>query len=312
MSAAVSRPMVVCPPASADAGLRHVAAYQVGVIPLTFRTNCADAARRFDWAYGPYRVAEVQPGSVVLEAIRSGSRWRGDLRFDLLSNGVLRSTIRRAGDLLPYLDWAGNWAVGLGRPEYLQVHAACVSRDGAGTILAGAPESGKTTLSAALCLSGWHYLCDEFALIDPHSAMLQPYPKALSIKQPSFALLRRWRRSLPLGRALAMREGRRVASLPAHQIRPDAVGAACPVRMVVFPRVDTAASPSLRPISAAEALFRLNRLSFNFLDYRAAGIELFERIVRAARCYEMISGDLRASVALLNNAMDESTRRAGP
>lgn len=297
-------------PAGADsAGLPLCGHYRVGVIPILLRTNCPDARRRFDWAYGPYAVPPADDRPVVLDVVRTGARWRRDVRFELFSNNVRRSVVARAAELLPYLDWAANWAIGLDRREYLQVHAACVSRDGEGLILAGAPESGKTTLAAALLLTGWQYLCDEFALLHPDTAELQPYPKALSIKQPSFALLRSLRPRLPLSTAVR-RERVRVASLPAHRLRADAVGEPCRVRLIVFPKVVGGAASELRRISPAEALFRLNQQSFNGIDYGVGAIDLFERLVRSADCYAMTSGDLRTSITLLEHARAAARRLA--
>ncbi|MFO0972186.1 MAG: hypothetical protein U1A27_01935 [Phycisphaerae bacterium] len=298
----------------------HERRYQVGAVEVLLRSNDRTVARAYDWAYRGSAVRRVRgariaggaaarPAAVVLEARRVGHWWRRDRCVEIYSNGQQRATIRRAADALAYLDWAANWAIATALPEFLLLHAACLERDGAGLVLAGQPESGKSTLAAALLLSGWRYLSDEFALVEPASGWIDAYPKALSLKGGTVALLRRGGWRVPAPRVCRVPGVGPVSVLPPTRVRADAVAARCPVRTIVFPRVTPGGESTLRPVSEADALMRLNRCCFNFLDYRAGGIRILENLVRQADCHELCTSDLRRATESLAQAHHAARQR---
>ena len=96
---------------------------------------------------------------------------------------------------------------------------------------------------------GWSYLCDEFELIDPVTGQVQPYPRALCIKEGSFSVIERL--GIPLCRKTSYQKPTkgRVAFLNPLDVRADVVGNAAPVRWVVVSRYVSDATPTLRPIT---------------------------------------------------------------
>ena len=64
------------------------------------------------------------------------------------------------------LEWGLNWCVAGHAHQYLMLHAAALERNGRAVILPGDPGAGKSTLTAALMLSGWRLLSDEITLVD--------------------------------------------------------------------------------------------------------------------------------------------------
>jgi len=284
-------------------------AFQVGAISIRLRTNSAAVMAAYAESYGAFGAPAAARVDVELVAERCGSRTGGDRRYEISGNGRRRTVVRHFEHVLPHLEWACNWAVALDCRRFLQVHAACVSGRAGGVLLAGKPEAGKTTLAAALTLGGWQYLCDEFALIDPASGMLQPFPKALNVKAGSAAVLNR------LAPRLALRPSRRacgkgrVTVLPVARIRAGAVGTATPLRTVLFPTYRAGARSVLREISAGDALMRLGRLSFNFDQHAGAGVELLARLLRSARCFEMESGTIGGAIELVERATQDAAER---
>lgn len=286
--------------------LGHVARYQLGVIGLELRSDSRRAVREYDRYYAEFRCASHATDPIVVDVRRSASRWRRNQRFDVSSNGRPRSSFRSAADVPPHVDWAVNWAIGLDRGEYFQVHAAVLSRGAMGVVLAGASGSGKSTLAAALLLSGWGYLGDEFALLDPDDGRLLAFPKALCLKQPSWKLLRSACGLSGLRACCRRRAEGPVALLPARRVRGDAIATSAMPRLLVFPAARTGGAPRARPITPADALMRLARLSFNFFSYGARGLEVLERLVRSAPAYELAAGELRATVRLLGELFDDA------
>lgn len=267
--------------------------YQVGAIGVALHTNCRAVRRAFASCYAPFRVDRIAQVVARLEARVAGSWWRGDRRYELTVNGRPGATVRRLDHVPSHLEWACNWAVAFAARDWLQVHAACVQVGSVGVVLAGRPGSGKTTLAAVMTLLGAGYLCDEFALLDPATHRLQPFPKAMNLKEASIAVVASLRPRLRLRPSRTACGKGRVAVLPPHRVRADAVGRAVEPRLVVFPSYCAGAATRMRSLPPAEALLRLERLSFNLLSHRAAGVELLVRVLRECTCIELEYGDAR-------------------
>ncbi len=108
---------------------------------------------------------------------------------NLVVNGV-RPFLPLPADLSGALfEWSLNWCVGDHAHRWVAVHAAVVERNGRAIILSGVSGAGKSTLCAALVLAGWRLLSDEFALIDPHTGLLSPLPRPVSLKNASIGII---------------------------------------------------------------------------------------------------------------------------
>jgi hypothetical protein len=115
-------------------------------------------------------------------------------------------------------------------PGHLMFHAGALAGEaGEGVILVGESHHGKSTLTLALMLSGYHFFSDEVAAVRLADGMLHPFPRALSLRDGTIALL-----------GLA---GQRAASgyagspwmVDAEQLRPgSAAGVAVPLRHIFF------------------------------------------------------------------------------
>jgi hypothetical protein len=66
--------------------------------------------------------------------------------------------------------------------SHLILHGAAVSWEGQGMIIAGLTGSGKTTLTVELARRGFHFLSDEFACVSRETHQLEPFPKALGVR----------------------------------------------------------------------------------------------------------------------------------
>ena len=65
------------------------------------------------------------------------------------------------------------------RQRYLPLHAAAVARHGAGLLVIGAHDAGKTSLACALARSGATLLSDDIAPLRPSDLTVFPFPRDL-------------------------------------------------------------------------------------------------------------------------------------
>ena len=166
-------------------------------------------------------------------------------------------------------------------------------------ILAGDSGSGKSTLAAGLVSGGWSYLCDEFALIDPETRLIHPYPRALCIKEGSFPVVDRL--GLPLHRKTPYQKATkgRVAFLNPLDVRVDVVGKPSPVRWVIFPKYVADAPPTLQRMTRSEGAHELARQCFNARVFEARAVHILNDVVRGAECYRLRSAEISATCQLL-------------
>lgn len=182
----------------------------------------------------------------------------------------------------------------------LVVHAAAAARDGATVLLPAAPESGKTTTVAGLVASaGFGYLTDEAVMIDAATLIPHPYPKPLSIDRGSWDVLADLR---PSHHDVVTGQWQVAASA----IRPDAVARAAPIRFVVEPAYDRAATTRLEHVSRAAMLARLADSTFNFQEAPQRNLAVLARVLERADCYRLPISDLDQGVRLIRRLFDDA------
>jgi hypothetical protein len=225
-----------------------------------------------------------------------------DARYRLEYSGSTMLRSNNAGDVLFHLFWHVNSETVRRTGDFLLIHAGAVcTRGGQGVVLPGASGAGKTTLVAGLVAAGFHYLSDEAAAIDPVARRLYPYPKAMTIKRQLAELFPGVR--IPGARS-GWVDGQ--VHLRPEDIRPDSVGWACDVGLIVTPRYVEGAATEVVPMTPAEAAVELGRNALNLSLYGSRALPALADVVRHARCFRMVSGDLSEAVA----AVTRLARRA--
>jgi len=71
------------------------------------------------------------------------------------------------------------------------LHAAVLEKNGRAVVLPGDPGAGKSTLTAALMLSGWRLLSDEITLVDRDDGLLVGLARPVSLKNASIDVIQR-------------------------------------------------------------------------------------------------------------------------
>lgn len=288
--------------ARSAATIRH---YRIGPVALTLRSAVPGVVDEYHRLYRRHEMPGPSVGAFRIEVAARRSPRTGRRHFHILANGEQTATVRRKDRILSHVEAAINVLIARHLPRYLQVHASALSWKGAGVLFPGSPGAGKSTLAAALLARGWSYATDEFALIDPDTRRLVPYPRALSIKQGSVAVLRRL--GLPVDDAVTCTTDAKgpIRCLDPLRVRADALARPGPIRLIVFPRYARGRAPSIEPMTRAEAVFEMSRVCFNFLKFRARGVELLVDVVRRARCYRLRTGDPDRSCRLVEACLQD-------
>jgi hypothetical protein len=288
--------------------------FRIGVVPISLTTPIRPLMDEYASLYRAYARADAGSSAIRLEVSRSPLSLRRRRRYRVAANGRLQFEPSRFEEVLPYVEWTLNWHVPNLLPDCLQFHASAVEVDGHGVILPGESGVGKSTLTAGLLAGGARYLCDEFALVDTRTALLQPYPRALCIKKAAHPVIRELGLRLHGRRRHVKSTKGTVGFLDPLSVRPNAIGRPAPVRFIIFPRYIPGADPALVPISRAEAAFSLLPTCFNLLRCARPGVDMVASLVRSAACYRLVAGDLSRTctrvLALLRSETARSARTA--
>ena len=282
--------------------MRHGLSLAVG--PARFRIGSAWRAPIAALAklYTGYPAASGVPDfTVLLEPTRPWRRW---LRPSVAIGGDYRlpeaAPLPLAQGLLA-AEMAMNLQMALGWRRHLLLHAGVVEKGGEALVLTGASGSGKSTLAALMGERGWRFMGDEFALLDPVTGDLVPFPRPVSLKNASIALLD----------APADRWGPLLAGTPKGDIRhlvPDAAALAAmaePARpaLIVFPSYGF--NEVIRTVPPGEAFARLTQASTNYTALGEVGFGALTRLVREVPAVAIDYPDTTTALRLIDGLWSE-------
>jgi HprK-related kinase A len=273
--------------------------FRIGVVPVSITSVHRNLLNQYVSLYGHWSTEKPADRTIRIDVSRRPFSAVHRRRFFVTVNDRVRFEPARADETLPYVEWAVNWEIPKVFPEYLQLHASSLQMDGVGVILPGTSGSGKSTLTAGLLARGASYLCDEFALIHAGTLQLHPFPKAICIKKPSYAALESVGLKLHENQHYYKKTKGYVGFVNPVGVHARWMGRPCSIRYVIFPRYVEGAEPQLNPMSRAEAAFALHEVCFNLLGCTAVGLDVIVNMIRAAECYQLVSGEIRSTCALL-------------
>ncbi|MCG5497519.1 HprK-related kinase A [Ectothiorhodospira variabilis] len=200
----------------------------------------------------------------------------------------------------PLLEWGLNWCIAQHAHHFLMVHAAVVERGGSALVMPGAPGAGKSTLTAAMALSGWRLLSDEFALVSLQDGLLTPLPRPVSLKNAAIDLIQERYPHAVLGPKTHDTTKGTVAHLKQPDNCIDGAAIRPAPRWLVFPRYDPGAADVLTPLSKGRALLKLGEASFNYSVLGESGFRAAADLVEQCDCFELVYGHLDTSLQQLD------------
>jgi HprK-related kinase A len=200
-------------------------------------------------------------------------------------------------------EMAMNLQMALGERQFLLLHASSVERDGRVLIMTGESGSGKSTLSALLGERGWRFMGDEFALIDPATGLAHPFPRPVSLKNESMAVM--------AADVSPDRLGPVMKGTPKGDIRhlaPPAAALAAMERpgkpaLILFPRFGL--SRAIRDVGQSEVFVRLTQASTNYVALAQAGFDALSHLVTQTPAKAIDYPDTQTALALVEQLWAE-------
>lgn len=197
------------------------------------------------------------------------------------------------------LEWGMNWCLATQANDALLFHAAVLESPQACIVMPGDPGAGKSTLTAALMLSGWRLLSDEMAILDLKTETLQPLARPVGLKNQSIDIIRHFSAQAVLGQpAKDTHKG------TVNHLRPTPVSVqrrhqpATPSH-IVFPRWRAGARTQLHPLDRAQAFQQLASHSFNYSMLGRAGFEHTTTLIQRCQCWTFEYSDLPDGIRCL-------------
>ena len=203
-----------------------------------------------------------------------------------------------------FLEWGMNWCVSVHVNEYLKLHAAAVAKNDLAIIMPGTPGAGKSTLCAAMGLSGWRVLSDEHALIPPGTAQVSPLCRPVSLKNESIAAIKSFDSNAVFGPVTEDTHKGTVAHMKAdlgtdsHDDKP------LTARIMLFPKYSKNETQRLSPCPKTESFIVAAYHSFNYSLLGEAGFHAMKSLISRVDCYELIYRDLDWAVQAVSDLHD--------
>jgi hypothetical protein len=212
-------------------------------------------------------------------------------------DGQTRASASDAAGLLWAFD--GDFAIEIQqrRPDLYFVHAAVLELGGRAFMLVGESGAGKSTTAWTLLHHGLGFLSDELAPVELRSLTVQPYLRALCLKDAPPA---------PYGvPANALRMSRSIY-IATHDIPGRVWREPLALEGIFFIRYDpAAAAPSIRPMTGAEGSVHLYVNTLNALAHQADGLDVAIRIAGSRSRFELVSAEPTATAMLVKQTAEQ-------
>ncbi len=230
------------------------------------------------------------------EPSRSDRTQRFVLRFDPRADPVWLVSGPRVGEepasqvdvALVYLMAAVNLCALDAEPEHLHLHAAAATRSGRAVVVAAERNTGKTTTIAHLVARGWGFVTDETVRLPADPRRIGGFPKPLSIKPYSSALVEHFAPWMipPVGQ-----EDGLVRFVPVGASGASVVDGGTPHLVVLLKRPfdDRITGPAVKQLHPADAVVALMQETLDAERHGAAALRLAELAARS-QCVELTIG----------------------
>jgi HprK-related kinase A len=183
------------------------------------------------------------------------------------------------------LEWGMNWCIAGHAHHYLMLHAAVLERNGQAVILPGDPGAGKSTLTAALTLSGWRLLSDEITIIDRDDGLIVPLVRPVSLKNDSIDVIRAFAPEAYVGDTAKDTHKGTVSHLKPPKASVLAMNLKARAAHIVFPRWRAGGGdPISTPHAKSDAFLHVANHAFNYDLLGSLGFELTAQLLDYCDC----------------------------
>lgn len=259
--------------------------------------------------YGDYQILPAENFSDFHVSLRPSSlvqKWRK--KIDFYFDGQRPFNRIESQHAYAFLEWGMNWCVSTTANEHLKLHAAVLAKNGVGLILPGLPGAGKSTLAAALCLSGWRILSDEHALVPFRTHSLIPLCRPISLKNQSIEIIKNFDSNVVMGPETHETHKGTVAHMKADLASDSHDPKPVPARLIVFPRYLVGSKLVLHKKPKTEAFMFAGLHSFNYSLLSQTGFDTMCTLMDAVSCFDMTFSDLDKAVQVIEKLLLEASK----
>lgn len=288
------------PPADWSAALERGVRVRIGPACIEIRSPVDELGTQLHRLYSDYPLAREEFADIDVAMVPTpGLRRMLRSQVTLVAEGTEWFVPFPRSHALPMLEWGINWHFAKRMHRFLILHAGAAARGDRAVLLPAWPGSGKSTLSAALALSGWRFFSDEFGLVQPGDGRVVPFPRLVPLKNESIEVIRKFSADAVLGPVFPKTRKGDVAHFrpPAESIHR--AGETAEVAAVVFPNFERGAKLELLPIARPAAFLKLAGNAFNYEILGETGFHTVSRLIRHSRCAILRYGDLADAVRAL-------------
>lgn len=278
----------------------------IGSASIRVRSDSRGLAAALGVVYAEFPVLDDETFCQVSAAVR---RVRGvrrfihpQVQFDVDGNRPFEPF--PADTHLPLLEWGVNWTLAERYNHCLLLHSGVVEKHDVGIVLPAVPGSGKSTLTAALMLSGYRLLSDEFGVVRFEDGALLPMLKGAALKNASIDVIRAKFPNARLGPSFPKTRKGTVAHLAPDAASVERRHAPAEPGLVIFPLYQADAETKLEAMGRSQAFSKLVVNSFNYELLGAAGFDAACKVIDACDCYRLTYSDLASGIQTIDQLVD--------
>lgn len=229
---------------------------------------------------------------IHVDPVGGPRRWFRRPHVNFWSDGVAPYNPMPSDHASALMEWGMNRCIATQAHHYLLLHAAVLERNGRCVVLPGNPGAGKSTLTAALSLSGWRLLSDEMTVIDRDDGLIVALARPISLKNQSIDIIRRFSSDAVFGETAHDTHKGSVGLLRPPKDSVDRVTEKGRAAHIVFPhwRADATTRLSRRP--KADAFMHAASHAFNYSLLGRLGFDLNAALVDACDCWDFEYSEL--------------------
>ncbi len=277
------------PPAQLREALGRGLSLKTGPFRVRLESGHADVAEGLSTVYPDFDVDPNPSGfhdfQVRIDHVAGPRRWyRPQVNFWTDRASPFKPL--PSDQACPMLEWGMNFCISTRAHHYLLIHAAVLERHGRCVVLPGDPGAGKSTLTAALALSGWRLLSDELTMVDPDDGGIVALARPVSLKNQSIDIVRRFSSDAVFGRTAHDTHKGAVALMRPPRASVERVDDKGRPGHIVFPRWRRDAATRLAPRPRADAFMHAATHGFNYSLLGRRGFEANAALVAASECWD--------------------------
>jgi len=283
----------------------------MGVGPIMTRISIKFPSVRDDFLH-IYKDYPLYDGSQIIDYylnVHAKNLYRRYLRPQVTINTLMNDDFVPLPQSMGLLsvEMGMNWQVAFGCKTHVLFHSGVVEKNSIGVIIPAISGSGKSTLSAGLAYDGWRFFSDEFGMLNAQTGELYPYPRPVSLKNESIAVMKDWLgNDEPFSREFEGTPKGTICYLRPPVSSLEKMHEPVKPRVVIHPIYSPNAKSDIKPLTETMAFFRLVRSSANYGDIGAPAFRALAKIAKECVSFEITYSSLEEAIRLVNKIIDEN------